>query len=133
MELNVTALVERATDLIYYSASVAELGSDAGSVTWQNAVDRSEESPLITADDQLQTARDYFAEFGAWEQTEIDAWNAHEVNALLLQFISGDIREADSLGLLSDPAAYEREAERGTISGRLYFGDCGQWFFYVGN
>lgn len=117
MEVEVTHLVNRADDMAYYSASRAELGDDAGAVTWQNAMDCFDpenldaDPPLVSTEEQLQAARDWFAEFGAWEPEEIAAWNAQEVNALLLQFVAGDIREG---------------------SDSVYPGDDGRYWFYVG-
>jgi len=135
MEIKVTHLVNEASSMIEYSASVAELGENAGRETWDNAVESAEESPLLTTVDDLQVCKDWLAEFGAWDDDEINAWTPAEVNALLLQFIAGNIREAMP-ALVEDYAEYRRMEEAGQISGGLYKcdivgnADFGEWFFY---
>lgn len=139
-ELDVTALVNRSDEMIYYSASRAELGDDAGAVTWQNSLDNvASDNPdgdgaLISHPQDISAARDYFADFGAWEREEIDGWSKQEVNALLLQDIAGAIREY--FRALDDAGGDENSAEfqqwQANCGGRLYRCDDGQWWFYVG-
>ena len=128
----------------YYSASQAELGQNAGEITWQNAMDNFDsENPyagpiLLILPSEIEAAKTWFADFGAWEESEIDSWTDQETNALLLQFIAGDIREALP-ELLNDYAEYQKQAESGQISGRIYKCDIegnedfGEWFIYVGS
>ena len=54
-----------------YSGSVSELGNDAGSCTWHNALDDIDKMPLTT--DKVESLMDYFAGFGAWE--DIHEWS----------------------------------------------------------
>ena len=134
MEINITHLVE-AGNMMDYSASVAEIGNNAGRDTWNAAMDEfcpdyGDSKPLVTGDD-IQTVKDYFGEFGAWDDDERESWTDQEVNALLLQFIAGDIREAGD-DLTEDYEAYQKRAEIGSISGRIY-GSSDQYFYYVGN
>lgn len=130
MEIDITSLVARSCEMHHYSASQMELGPDAGRITWENSLDNAEESPLLTEGEQIETARDYFGEFGAWDDDERAAWSAQEVNALLLQLIAGDIREALP-ELLDDYEEYKRLAEEGPISSRIFRAD-GRWYYYVG-
>src|SRR4051812_6244905 len=95
MELDVTRLIREA-DCFEFSASRAERGDHAGRETWQNAKEEASESPLLSAD-QIDEARDYFRGFGAWSREELVAMSAEEINALLIQFVAGDIREAQEL------------------------------------
>lgn len=117
MELNITHLMERKRDMIYYSASVAELGDDAGSVTWSNAMDCVEEEPLIKEEDEGEF-RDYVRTFGAWEDEEIDGWSSQECNALCLQLVAGDIREYLRMENPEESSIFET--------------DDGEWFIYIG-
>ena len=133
MEINITHLVE-AGNMMDYSASVAEIGEYAGVYTWQAAMDEfcpdyGDMKPLVSGDD-IQTVKDYFGGFGAWDAEEREAWTDQEVNALLLQFIAGDIREAGD-DLTEDYEAYQKRAEAGSISSYIYKSDD-QFFCYVG-
>lgn len=133
MEVNITSFVTDA-DPFDYSRSVAEYGQDAGPSSWSNAM--AHEPALLTSDSQLDEWRDYVRGFGAWDDTEIDAWSPQEVNALFVQYISGDIREAEALVAPSiaewsddEWTAYQDLAERGTINGNLFTHDGGVWYF----
>ncbi len=84
-------------------------------------------SSTITSRDE---ARAWLKDFGAWDEDEIAAWSDTELNALVVQFIAGDIREMDMFDTTEE---YQEACERGTCSGRLYPGRNGEWYFYVGN
>lgn len=135
MEINITEYVENA-EMFDFSASVAERGRNAGPETWVNAKAEAERNQMLAAD-QLPAFRDYMRGFGAWDDTEIDSWDATECNALFIQLVAGDMREAESLCPGDGPASidwaeHEKLAERGTIAGRMYcVGD--QVFYYVGD
>lgn len=136
MEIDVTALATEA-EMFDFSASQAERGINAGPETWANAKAEAAARPILS-DDQLPEFRDYMRGFGAWEDAEIDAWDSTECNALFVQLVAGDIREAESLCPGDGPAgidwdAYQALAEAGTCSGRVYPGDDGKLYAYVGN
>ena len=97
MEINITSLLNE--DLFPFSHSRMEGGQDAGRNTWNAAKDEAATAPLLQTPEQLQALRDYVRGFGAWEEEEIEAWDAVECNALFLQFVAGDVRSAgwDSL------------------------------------
>ena len=132
LELNITALF-KTPDFrpSYYSASCAELGQDAGAITWQNAVDRGEEIDLLSTDDNREVFRDSLKEYGAWTVEEIAAWSDVELNALLLQFISGEIRESGLDVNNPDWQQYEKDCERGQIAGNLFTSDD-SIYYYIG-
>lgn len=130
MEIKITHMVIDGDEMPFLSGSVAELGENAGKVTWQNSLKYAEEHALLKTPEQIQQARDYFKEFGAWSSEEIAAWSAHEVNALLVQFIAGDIREFESFDSYEE---YQAASESGSVSGNLFRGDDGHFYFYVGN
>ncbi len=137
MEIDITAFVQSAEthDL---SGSVAELGKDAGKITWDNACAEARTTRFITADKRA-TFEAWVREFGAWTQEEIKAWSMTECNALLIQYISGDLNELESLCYSStdefgiDWAEAEKLARRGTISGNVFKGVDGHVYFYMGN
>ena len=113
-----------------YSASVAELGNDAGKITWENSLDAAPR--LLKSKDQLQEFAQYIRGFGAWTESEIKAWTVKECNALLLQLIAGDIREAGLDTKNPNWQQYELDSEKGRISGNIYAADNGQVFYYIG-
>jgi hypothetical protein len=99
-----------------YAASVAEIGENAGSITWHNACNA--DFNLLNTDDKRQAFRDYIKGFGAWDDEEIAAFTCTELNALCVQMIAGDIRER--LELAETWAEYQALSEAGTLSGRLF-------------
>jgi len=129
-ELNVTHMVESADDYPPMSASVAELGNDAAAITWRNAKAYAASRPLLTNDADRDDARQWLKGFGAWEPAEIAAWSDNELNALIVQFVAGDIRELEAFDSFED---YQKAAEAGTAGGRLYKADDGQFYFYMGD
>lgn len=126
MQLDVTNLI-RYLESELCSGSVAELGDDAAKITWNNALDEARSNNLLDDDEKRQAFRDYVKGFGAWDDEEINSWSDYELNALLIQLISGDIRESEALSdccdLLHDGEAwraYQAESEAGQVSGRLF-------------
>lgn len=92
-EIDITRLLE--TDMFTFSHSQAEGGQDAGSNTWQAAVNHAKETrpPLLETEEQKEQFRDFVKSSGGWDEEEISAWSDDELNALLLQWIAGDVRE----------------------------------------
>ncbi len=141
MEIDVTRFVETA-DACEFSASRMELGDNAGKITWDNAKREAAESPLLPLDatDEFNA---WVRGFGAWDKEEIESWDATDRNALLIQFISGDLRQLESLCAPDDESEgelygidwqkAEALASEGTISGNIYCGDDGRVYFYMGN
>lgn len=123
MEIDITRFVRRKQEMSKYSASMAEQGPAVGAITWQNALDCCRRRSLIPIPAD-KTARDYFRDFGAWEDDEISGWSFLELNALLLQMVAGSIREM---------AHYESRDAYGAAGGRVYQGDNGRWYYYIGH
>jgi len=131
MELNITALYNSMCPRDY-SASVVEIGNNAGRDTWRAACEDSPDFMILDTDDKRQAMRDYVRGFGAWSDEEINAWTGIELNALLIQCISGDIRESI---LDDDPhawAEYYQQCEQGIASGNLFADDDGQVYYCIG-
>ena len=134
MEINITSLLTE--DLFQFSHSQAEGGENAGRNTWNAAKGEAATAPLLSTPEQLQSLRDYVRGFGAWDAEEIEAWDEVECNALFLQLVAAETREAgwDSLD--------EAEGEEGSLvnsrtgeraeAGRIYRGDDGNLYFYLG-
>lgn len=135
MEININRLV---TDLdpCELSGSIAERGANAGPETWRNSVDAAKRQRLLKPE-QRQAARDFFAGFGAWSDEEIAAWSNTELDALVLQYAAGDLREAqgvapgDGVGDV-DWTEAERLAEANTLAGNLFVHE-GELWIYIGD
>jgi len=129
MEINITSLL--AQDMFPFSHSAAEGGQDAGRNTWNNALNGPR--PLLNTPEEFEAFRDHVGEFGAWEDEEIDGWTENECQALFLQIIAGDVREAgaDSIDEI-DWEQYEIDAEAGRNSSLLYRGGDGSVYYYLG-
>jgi hypothetical protein len=113
-----------------YSGSVATHGANAAKQTWSNALKQAASKPLLTTEEQLQALRDHVQAMGFGE--DVQSYDADQCNALFIQLISGDMREAqmddyDLTGEDEDIAFdwgeyYERVSE-GQISGNIFRGD----------
>jgi len=131
MEIRITHLCNAETPFRDYSASVAELGQDAGRVTWQAALDDALDYALFSESD-CDEIRDYFRGFGAWSAEELHAMDYQKLQALLLQSIAGDIREVPSDAEEFSPEWWEdyvHFAERGTVSGRILRSEDGEVYY----
>lgn len=129
MELNITHFFNTACPR-GYSASVAEIGQNAGRDTWNAALDSSEDYMLLDIEAKREAFEEFILGFGAWDSSDIAAWSIVELNALCIQFISGDIRE--SMYLDKSPIdwdAYEKEEN----AGRIFRGIDGEIYFYIGS
>jgi len=91
-------------------------------------------SGLLTNSDELDAFRGFARGFGAWDNEQIESWSDDKCRALLIQLIAGEMREAelDCYSSDEDWAEYERRAEAGDISSRLFRGDDGRIYYYIG-
>jgi hypothetical protein len=126
MEINITAFV-RDADPYEFSGSMAERGENAAKITWQNAMG---EGFLLKTSADFDALRAHVKEFGAWSEEEIAAWSDQECNALFVQLISGDMREAGMEGEIEefDWQAYE---ENDSVAHNIFKGDDGEIYYYL--
>ena len=122
MEIDITSLLEM--DCVQLSHSAHEGGQDAGRNTWTSSKAQVAKTPVLDTEEKLQAMREFARSSGGWTAEEIAEWSAGEVNALFLQWVSGECREAgaDSLSEI-DWEEYREDCKAGLISGRLYRGD----------
>lgn len=135
MEIDVTAFFTE-VDPMLFSASAAELGADAGRITWANAKDEAAKAPLLATDKALEALRAWAKDTGAWDAEERAAWSADDCNALFIQMISGDMRVLEALCSNDDGeidwTKAEALAEEGTIQGAL-FRSADRIYYYLGS
>lgn len=129
MEINVTAFVAGANPRAY-SASQMELGRDAGRITWNNAKGAAT-GELLDTPAKRNAFRDHVEGYGAWNRFQINSWSQVECEALLIQMISGDMREG---GVETDWTAddWHKAQARDSWPGSLYMGDDGEIYYYLG-
>ena len=132
MEINIT-------DFFYtgqahlYSASKVELGENAGKLTWLNALGYANKHRMLDTEDQLEAFRQFVKETGGWTQEEMSHWTNHELNALFVQFVAGDMREARLDTPLPDWEQYEIDAMEGRVSSRFFKSEDNQVFYDIRN
>ena len=127
MDINITKFFNEAAPMDY-SASVAEIGANAGPDTWRAANEDASDYNLLDTPEKLQALRDHVRGFGAWSDEEIAAWSDTECNALFIQMISGDMR--DFCGDVWNWDEYETGCEEGLYSGNLGRGIVAGEVFY---
>lgn len=124
MEINISAFYNEANPMDF-SASIAEIGNDAGKITWNNAKESG--FNLLDTADKLAAMRKWAKSSGGWNDEEIAAWSDVELNALFIQIISGDIREKGE----STWEEYQEESEAGHVSGCLFLGIDGETYYQL--
>lgn len=132
MEINITGIFYTGQAHLY-AASAAELGEDAGKITWANALAYSNKHRMLDTEDQLEAFRQFVKDTGGWTQEEISHWTNHELNALFVQFVAGDIREGGLSGPYPDWEQYQADAEAGMVSSRIFKSEDNQVFYDIGN
>lgn len=97
MEININQLVT--SRAFTFSHSAHEGGWDAGKNTWNAAKEAAARMLLLVTGEELEAMRKWARSSGGWTREEIAAWDADELNALFLQLVSAETREAgwDSL------------------------------------
>ena len=142
MEIDITDFFN-GSEPYNFSASAAEMGQNAGRITWRNAVEEAEQSPMLTTEAQLDALRYWAKDTGAWSAEEIAAWSDAECNAFFIQLVSGDMRELQDL-CMNDNGDMDWDfaqtlSEEGAIAGHIYpcdiagHKDFGRIFYYLGN
>lgn len=131
MELEITPMFE-AMNPRELSASQAELGANAGAITWGNSLEAGKEFAPLKTDDAREAFRVWVRGSGGWSTEEIAAWSDDELNALFVQWIAGDMRDGRLDGEEPDWQAYEARAEAGNCASNIYRGDDGRVYFYIG-
>lgn len=101
IDIDITNFVTN-THPMDYSASVSEIGANAGRITWNNAIEDAPDYNLIRTGEQRAEFLAHVKGFGAWTEAEIAAWSDIELNALLMQLIAGEIRNGDTDRIWSD-------------------------------
>ena len=111
-----------------YSASVAEIGPDAGRYTWDACTENAPEWNFIPAD-MLDYFRDWVGSSGGWERAEIDAWPPEYLQALCLQWIASDTRNCGADNPAADWDDIRACQESGQAPNSIYRDESGRVFW----
>lgn len=130
MDINITKFFNEVAPMDY-SASKAELGETAGADTWRAACDDAPDFALLSTPEQLDTMRAFVRSSGGWDDEETAAFSDAELNALLVQWIAGDMRESNLQAGMSqaDWDDYQAGCESGRYPGRIYGAEDADVFF----
>lgn len=131
MHIDITDFVNAACPQDY-SASRLDFGQYAGWITWNHAIEDSPDYFMLDDDDKREAFRDFVRSAGAWSDEEIRTWSDIELNALLIQWVSGDLREIDYSGDWTDDDWRDYESDD-SICHRIWRGDDGRIYFYIGD
>ena len=120
MEIDVTDFLA-STDCSMLSGSVAELGTSAGRITWQNSIDAVKGFNPLPDDAALQEFRDWLRPWGGWNDAEIAAMSDEHLRALCVQWMASDWRECfDCDPDDADWSDYADRAEMGSCPSSFY-------------
>lgn len=128
MEIDITDFFENGNPF-EFSASNWERGVNAGPETWANALDEARKAPLLKTEGELQALRDHVQARGFGE--EVQGYDADKCNALFIQLISGDMREA-GLDADSGYADWMEYEEDDSASHNIFRGVDGRVYYYLG-
>jgi hypothetical protein len=128
MQIDITEFFTR-EDAGQYSASVAELGQNAGQITWVNSLQAGAEYAPLDDEEKREAFRERLKPYGAWDDAEIAAFTDAELNALFVQWVAGDMREAGLDDVAPDWADYQARAENGECPSNIWRDDDGRVFF----
>lgn len=130
MELNISSFFATVTPR-ELSSSVAESGPCAGAHSWSASCKASMHHPLLDDDEKRDAFRAWVESSGGWTTEEIASWSDLDLNALLLQWIAGDLREMgideDTSGI--DWADVEQGQSAGQYPSNILRGDDGKVYF----
>lgn len=127
MQINITAFFTAQIAPMDLSASIAEIGANAGAYTWAASVEAAQDLQLLTTPGELGAFRQ-FAQSSGGEFDDSTDWQA-----LFLQWIAGDLREmgvrrsTDTI----DWAEVEQLQEDGQCPINIFRGTDGQMYFDV--
>lgn len=118
MEIDITSLILE-TDTWSLSGS----GPNAARETWAAAQEQARAETLLSTPKALDAMRTWIKSSGGWDDEECEAFTDNELNALFLQLVAGDMREAGLDGYDPDDfdwKQYNEDSEAGRISGCIF-------------
>ena len=127
MEIDITNFFNNATTTDF-SDSIANSGfPNIGEIIWKNARIAEDDFSFVNKEN-IEKFIDFFESFGAWEREELEDMDRNGINALFIQYISGDISEYKEL--CGNWDEYQKASEQGQVSGCI-FPSKGKIYFLV--
>lgn len=135
MEINITELFNSICPSDF-SASIAEIGYNAGRDTWLASKEEAEDTQPINTQEQQDAFISHMSNIGYSEADEMQSWSSIELNALFIQLVSGDMREflaGFSIDAENwDWIQYELEVIQGNCCGNMFQGVDNEIYYYLG-
>ena len=136
MEIDITDFAN-SEDPSEFSASQAELGVNAGKITWGNAKRAAATYSWVTDENRDEFER-WVRDFGAWDEPEIRAWSIEDCCALAVQYVSGDLRQLEHAtgdSRKTDAFGFDWSVIESRLDGgnSVYKGDDGRLYAYLGS
>lgn len=130
MHIDITEFF-KAEDPGVYSGNAIEYGVNAGAITWANSMAGAKTYKHLDDDEKREAWRRWVEGSGGWTWEEIQAWTNDELEALFIQWVSGDMRECGLEGCFEDLdwEEYERRAQAGNCPSTIWKDDEGRVFF----
>jgi len=107
VEIEITALDDENIELM--SASRAELGENAATITWGNCMRIAERIPLVT-DENRDEIVSHFRGYGAWTQEELDGMSDKELSAMVWQEAAAALRQVEDQDCVEGDRIYRDES-----------------------
>ena len=91
---------------------------------------------ILDTEKKREVFRSFVRSAGALSD-RVAVWSDAELNALCIQWVAGDMLEPFGFDLGPDTtdeewAEYQRQSEAGQVSGRIFKGIDGRFYFYCG-
>jgi len=133
MEIKITEFFKSAAPMDF-SASIAEIGENAGEQTWRAALEEAEDTQLLINQEQIEAFREFATNSGI---SDAFSFTNEELQALFIQWIAGDMREM-GLKRSSDFDSInweeiEEAQKQGQIPSNIFRGIDDEIYFYAGS
>jgi len=131
MNIDITEFF-KTEDASIYSGNAIEYGQNVGAITWANSLAGAKTHKHLDNAEKRQAWREFVKESGGWTWKEIQAWTNDELEALFIQWVSGDMRECGLNDIFEDIDwdQYELDAEAGRCHSRIWHdAETGHVFF----
>lgn len=92
MEIDITSLAKLKSFPL--SHSQMEGGPDAGRKSWRAAMRRARHKWPLDTIEKISALKKWCNDSGAWTEEETNKWSSKSCNAMFLQIVAGDVREA---------------------------------------
>ena len=128
IEINITNFLAQEC-MRDYSASVMEIGTNAGADTWRASVENAPDWNFLETPELIEEFKSFVIESGGWDEEEVSLMTDCHLQALCLQWIAGDARDCGADVSNPDWLAIRADQECGRVNSSIGPGDNGQIYW----